>query len=81
MELYALFALTTAIYLHFWVYVPVMREIEHVIPTPVVIEYRNLTYFSFFVGALLIAPILIIPAVFFHERFAKSLADTLRKND
>lgn len=80
-EWYILFAVATAIFMHIEFFVPVLNNIEGFIPTPVVVEYRKLFYVTTFCISMLMAPLLSIPAIFFSERFKRSLENELRRND
>jgi hypothetical protein len=76
---YILFAITTSATAMYELYVPVMQTLKKNNPDNNIIQYKWITYFTFFMFSTLLAPLMlpacIIPS--FGDRFRKALLNSL----
>jgi hypothetical protein len=78
---YALFALTTALTSAILLMRPVLKDLEREEPLNTMIEYKFITYLTFGVISILVAPIMFLACIVpdknntFRDTLAKSLRD------
>ena len=77
---YLLFAVTTSFASMYELFIPVMQELSKLNPDNNVVRYRTITYITFFLLAIMCAPLIlpscIVPSIGsrFRESLMKSLA-------
>lgn len=82
MYYYILFAITTSIASVYELIHPVLSQLKEIDPTNNVVEYKYLTYTTFFLIGIIAAPFMlpatIVPS--FGERFRNSLMQSLNQD-
>lgn len=76
---YLLFAVTTSLASMYELFIPVLSELEHLYPENNIVQYKWLSYFTFFMLTLLLAPLVLpsclVPSV--GEKFKAALLQSL----
>lgn len=81
-EVYIIFAITTALATIYELILPVLRQLKTTNPELIVVKNWKLTVFSFFIMSLVIAPLVLIPCLWPSrgEEFRKTLYTQLQNN-
>ena len=78
---YILFAVTTSLTAMYEIILPVLHDLKDIDPKNNLVEYKYVTYITFFLLGIISAPILLPMAIVpsFGTRFKISLLNTLRE--
>ena len=78
--MYALFAITTGITACILLLAPVLELLQEQEPTSTLLEYKHITYPTFFCMATLLAPIVVLSAIVpkYSAIFQATLLDTMK---
>lgn len=79
---YILFAITTSIASMYELVHPVLNKLKEINPKNNVVEYKYITYATFFILGILVAPFMLPATVVpsFGERFRNSLMQSLNQD-